>query len=147
MYRVPPKSRIFLPPGLFRTIGFLVTLAEYLPVLIQILLAIGMGVGILAASHLFGQKATAGKIKDSPYECGLAADTKGETRYSVKFYVTAMLFILFDIDVVFLIPWVLTHRELMACGIPVLWPMLFFTFVLAVGLIYELKSGALEWEK
>ena len=58
-----------------------------------------------------------------------------------QIHVTAMLFILFDIDVVFLIPWVLTHRELMACGIPVLWPMLFFTFVLAVGLIYELKSG------
>lgn len=115
--------------------------------LIQIILAIGMGAGILAASHLFGQRATAGKIKDSPYECGLAADTKGETRYSVKFYVTAMLFIIFDIDVVFLIPWVLTHRDLMASGIPVLWPMLFFTFVLAAGLIYELKSGALEWEK
>jgi NADH-quinone oxidoreductase subunit A len=123
------------------------TLAEYLPVLIQIVLAIGMGFGILAASHLFGQKALASKIKDSPYECGLAANTKGETRYSVKFYVTAMLFILFDIDVVFLIPWVLTHRDLMASGIPVLGPMLFFTFVLVAGLIYELKSGALEWEK
>ena len=59
------------------------TLLDYLPVLIQILLAIGMGFGILFASHLFGQKAIAGKIKDSPYECGLAADTKGETRYSL----------------------------------------------------------------
>ena len=123
------------------------TLVDYLPVLIQIILAIGIGVGILVASHAFGQKATAGKIKDSPYECGLAADTKGETRYSVKFYVTAMLFILFDIDVVFLIPWVHTHRELTAGGMDVLWPMLFFTFVLVAGLIYELKSGALEWEK
>jgi NADH-quinone oxidoreductase subunit A len=142
----PEKSNI-LASKLISFQNFSVTLADYLPVLIQILLAIGMGLGILAASHLFGQKATAGKIKDSPYECGLAADTKGETRYSVKFYVTAMLFIIFDIDVVFLIPWVLTHRDLMASGIPVLGPMLFFTFVLAVGLIYELKSGALEWEK
>jgi NADH-quinone oxidoreductase subunit A len=58
-----------------------------------------------------------------------------------------MLFILFDIDVVFLIPWVLTHRDLVAAGIPILGPMLFFTFVLAAGLVYELKSGALEWEK
>ena len=122
------------------------TLLDYLPVLIQIVLAVGMGFGILFASHLFGQKAIAGKIKDSPYECGLASDTKGETRYSVKFYVTAMLFILFDIDVVFLIPWVLTHRDLVV-GIPILGPMLFFTFILVVGLIYELKSGALEWEK
>ena len=123
------------------------TLIDYLPVLIQILLAVGMGLGILFASHLFGQKAIAGKIKDSPYECGLAADTKGETRYSVKFYITAMLFILFDIDVVFLIPWVLTHRDLVAAGIPILGPMLFFTFILVAGLVYELKSGALEWEK
>ena len=84
------------------------TLADYLPVLIQILLAVGMGVGILAASHLFGQKARHSKIKDSPYECGLASEVGGETRYSVKFYITAMLFILFDIDGVFLIPWVLT---------------------------------------
>ena len=123
------------------------TLIDYLPVLIQILLAVGMGFGILFASHLFGQKAIAGKIKDSPYECGLAADTKGETRYSVKFYITAMLFILFDIDVVFLIPWVLTHRDLVAAGIPILGPMLFFTFILVAGLVYELKSGALAWEK
>ena len=123
------------------------TLYDYLPVLIQILLAVGMGVGILAASHLFGQRSKGSKIKDSPYECGLSSEGKGETRYSVKFYVTAMLFILFDIDVVFLIPWVLTHRDLVAAGIPILGPMLFFTFVLVVGLIYELKSGALEWEK
>ena len=122
-------------------------LPDYLPVLIQILLAVGMGVGILVASHLFGQKARHSKIQDSPYECGLASEVVGETRYSVKFYITAMLFILFDIDVVFLIPWVLTHRDLVAAGIPILGPMMFFTFILAIGLIYELKSGALKWEK
>ena len=123
------------------------TLSSFLPVLIQILLAVGIGVGILVASHLFGQRASRSKIKDSPYECGLSSEVGGTTRYSVKFYVTAMLFILFDIDVVFLIPWVLTHRELTFAGVPVLGPMLFFTFVLVFGLIYELKSGALEWEK
>jgi NADH-quinone oxidoreductase subunit A len=123
------------------------SLIDYLPVLIQIVLAVGIGVGILVASHLFGQRATRSKIKDSPYECGIASEVGGTTRYSVKFYVTAMLFILFDIDVVFLIPWVLTHRELTFAGVSVLGPMLFFTFVLAAGLVYELKSGALEWEK
>ena len=122
------------------------TLIDYLPVLIQIVLAIGMGFGILFASHLFGQKAIAGKIKDSPYECGLAAEVSGKTRYSVKFYVTVMLFILFDVDVVFLIPWTLTHRELTAAGIPILGPMLFFTGILAAGRVYEIKSGALEWD-
>jgi NADH-quinone oxidoreductase subunit A len=123
------------------------SLSSFLPVLIQILLALGIGVGILVASHLFGQRASRSKIKDSPYECGLSSEVGGTTRYSVKFYVTAMLFILFDIDVVFLIPWVLTHRELTFAGVSVLGPMLFFTFVLVFGLIYELKSGALEWEK
>ena len=123
------------------------TLGDFLPVLIQIVLAVGMGVGILVASHLFGQRATRSKIKDSPYECGLSSEVGGTTRYSVKFYITAMLFILFDIDVVFLIPWVLTHRELSAAGVSVLGPMLFFTVVLVAGLVYELKSGALEWEK
>lgn len=122
-------------------------LSDFLPILIQIVLAVGMGIGILVASHIFGQRAIRGKIKDSPYECGMSSEVSGTNRYSVKFYVTAMLFILFDIDVVFLIPWVLTHRELSFAGVSVLGPMLFFTFVLAVGLIYELKSGALEWEK
>lgn len=123
------------------------TLPDFLPILIQITLAVGIGVGILVASHLFGQRATRNKIKDSPYECGLSSEVSGTTRYSVKFYVTAMLFILFDIDVVFLIPWVLTHRELSFAGVSLLGPMLFFTFVLVIGLVYELKSGALEWEK
>ena len=77
-------------------------LSDYLPVLIQIVLAVGIGAGILVASHLFGQRAQRSKIKDSPYECGLATEKPGKTRYSVKFYVTAMLFILFDVDVVFL---------------------------------------------
>ena len=101
-------------------------LTDFLPVFIQIVLAIGMGVGILAASHIFGQRATRSKIKDSPYECGLSSEVGSSTRYSVKFYVTAMLFILFDIDVVFLIPWVLTHRELSVAGVSLLGPMLFF---------------------
>ena len=79
----PEKSNL-LAPGLFRTIGFLVTLAEYLR-FFQILLAIGMGV-VLGGKPPF-RTSHRGKIKDSPYECGLAADTKGETRYSVKFYV------------------------------------------------------------
>ena len=57
-----------------------------------------MGVGILVASHIFGQRSVGGKIKDSPYECGLATEVKGETRYSVKFYVTAMLFFVDDVS-------------------------------------------------
>ena len=64
----------------------------------------------------------------------------------MKFYVTAMLFILFDIEVVFLIPWVFVYRDFLAAGIPILAPMLFFIGVLVLGLIFEMKKGALEWE-
>jgi NADH-quinone oxidoreductase subunit A len=69
------------------------------------------------------------------------------TRFSVKFYVTAMLFILFDIEVVFLIPWTFIYRDFLANNIPIVGPIFFFLFVLVLGLFYEVKKGALEWEK
>jgi len=122
------------------------SLDAYSPVLIQIILAIAIGVGILVASHLFGQKARGNSIKDAPYECGMLSDNKPHPRFSVKFYITAMLFILFDIEIVFLIPWVLVHRELVAANIPIFAPIMVFLFVLIFGLIYEIKKGALEWE-
>jgi NADH-quinone oxidoreductase subunit A len=123
------------------------TLGEYYPILVQISLALGIGVIILAASHIFGQRSKSTAIKDSPYECGMLAEGSGHARFAVKFYVTAMLFILFDLEVVFLIPWILIFRDFMVANISILAPMLFFLFVLSFGLIYELKKGALEWEK
>ena len=133
-----PSSR--LPPKIM-------TLGDYLPVLIQIVLAIGLGLGLIVLSHLFGRRSRSLGAKDAPYECGMLVETSDKTRFAVKFYLTAMLFILFDVDIVFLVPWVLAHREFVAEGIPILGPMLFFTAVLAAGLFYELKQGALEWEK
>ncbi len=122
-------------------------IADYYPVLIQILIAASIGVIVLVASHIFGQRGTPSAIKDSPYECGMLADGSGHARFAVKFYVTAMLFILFDIEVVFLIPWVLVFREFLAANLPILLPIFFFLFVLVLGLFYELKKGAIEWEK
>lgn len=122
-------------------------LSDYLPVLIQVSLALGIGVAILVASHLFGQRATTNRFKDSAYECGLEAGGLTHTRFSVKFYVVAMLFILFDIEIVFLIPWVLIYRDFLAANIPILTPVLFFLFLLIAGLVYELKKGALKWDK
>jgi NADH-quinone oxidoreductase subunit A len=69
------------------------------------------------------------------------------TRFSVKFYVTVMLFILFDIEVVFLIPWTFIYRDFLANNIAILGPIGFFFGVLVLGLVYEIKKGALEWEK
>jgi NADH-quinone oxidoreductase subunit A len=122
-------------------------IADYYPILIQFSIAAGIGAVILVASHVFGQRGTHNAIKDSPYECGMLAQGSGHARFAVKFYITAMLFILFDIEVVFLIPWVLVFREFLAANLPILLPIFFFLFVLVLGLLYELKKGAIEWEQ
>ncbi len=124
------------------------TLQEtYLPVLLQVAIAIALPVAILVASWFFGQRAKPNKIKDSAYECGLNAEDKPHPRFSVKFYVTAMLFILFDIEVVFLVPWATIYRDFLAEGISIVGPILAFLAVIVVGLVYEIRNGALEWEK
>jgi len=122
-------------------------LPAYLPVLLQIALAAVMGVGIIAASHLFGQKMRRNRIKDSAYECGVAVEGNVHPRISVKFFLTALLFILFDVEVVFLLPWTFVYREFLAWGLPVLLPALFFIGLLAFGFLYEWKKGALDWER
>ena len=122
-------------------------LPAYLPVLLQIVLAAVMGVGIIAVSHLFGQKMRRNRIKDSAYECGVAVEGNVHPRISVKFFLTALLFILFDVEVVFLLPWTFVYREFLAWGLPVLLPALFFIGLLAFGFLYEWKKGALDWER
>ena len=121
--------------------------AAYLPFLIQALLAAAITGGIIGASHLFGQRSKKSKIKDSAYECGVAGEGLVHTRFSVKFYLTALLFMLFDLEVVILVPWTFIYREFLHNGIAILGPILFFIGVLVLGLIYEIKKGALEWEK
>jgi NADH-quinone oxidoreductase subunit A len=121
-------------------------IADYYPILVQVLIAASIGVVVLVASKIFGQRASTTAIKDSAYECGMLADGSGHARFAVKFYVTAMLFILFDIEVVFLIPWVLVFREFLAANLPIVLPVFFFLSVLILGLFYELKKGAIEWE-
>ncbi|MDF3059047.1 MAG: NADH-quinone oxidoreductase subunit [Rariglobus sp.] len=120
----------------------------YLPLLIQLILATGLACLIVGVSHVMGErrkKDTA--ITDTAYECGVKAEGLVHTRFSVKFYITAMLFILFDIEVVFLIPWSFIYRDFLAANMSILGPILFFFGVLVLGLFYEVKKGALEWEK
>jgi NADH-quinone oxidoreductase subunit A len=123
------------------------SIESYLPILIQLVLAVFIGVLIIGANRIFGQRGGRNAFKDSAYECGLPAEGPSHTRFAVKFYVTAMLFILFDIEIVFLIPWIMVYRDFLTAGIPILMPVLFFLAVLVIGLIYELKKGAIEWEK
>ncbi len=123
------------------------TASAYLPFLIQVLLA-GIITGVVVgASHFFGQRARHTKIKDSAYECGIPGEGLIHTRFSVKFFLTALLFMLFDLEVVILIPWTFIYREFLAGHIAILGPILFFIFVLVLGLVYEVKKGALQWER
>ncbi len=121
--------------------------AAYLPILIQAVLAVVITAGVIIVSQVIGQRAVKNQIKDTAYECGVPSEGSTHTRFSVKFYVTAMLFILFDIEVVFLIPWSFVYRDFLANHIAIFWPVMFFIGVLVLGLFYEVKKGALEWEK
>ena len=121
--------------------------AAYFPFLIQVLLAAAITGTVIGASHFFGQRARHTKIKDSAYECGVATEGVIHTRFSVKFYVTALLFMLFDLEIVILVPWTFIYREFLANQISILGPILFFHGVLVLGLVYEIKKGALEWER
>lgn len=121
--------------------------AAYLPFLIQVVLAAGITCVIIAASQFIGQRARGTKIKDSAYECGVPGEGIIHTRFSVKFYLTALLFMLFDLEVVILVPWTFIYREFLAHDIAIVGPIAFFLGVLVLGLFYEIKKGALEWER
>jgi NADH-quinone oxidoreductase subunit A len=113
----------------------------YFPVLLQALLAVAVAAGILAASHLLGRRVRS-KAKDQPYECGIppAGDARG--RFSVKFYLVAMLFILFDVEIVFLFPWAAVYRDLKLYGF---FSMLLYMTVILAGFFYVWKKGVLDW--
>ena len=114
----------------------------YLPALTLLLLAIGFAVATVAASRLVGpHKPT--REKNMPYECGIEPVGSAHERFSVKFYLVAMLFIIFDIEAVFLYPWAVVFKELRLFG---LIEMLVFILLLLVGYAYIWKKGALEWD-
>lgn len=121
--------------------------AAYLPFLVQAALAAVLAAAIIGASHLLGQRARRSRIKDTPYECGVPAEGPAHARFAVKFYLTALLFMLFDLEIVILVPWTFVYREFLAHRVAILGPILFFLGVLVLGLAYEIRKGALEWEK
>ena len=119
---------------------------NYLPVLLQVLIAIGFAVTTLGLSVVFGRSAKRNAIKDSAYECGMLPIGDGAPRFSVKFYLVAMLFVIFDIEVVFMYPWAVQFRDLVADGPTALASMAGFAGVLAIAYVYALKKGALNWK-
>ena len=121
-------------------------ISEYIPVLLQIVVAVGFAAGALIASVLLGKSGVRTRTKDSAYECGMIAQGEAQPRFSVKFYLVAMLFILFDLEIVFMYPWAVVYREAIQHSHVILWSMLGFVSILMVGYIYALKKGALDWK-
>jgi NADH-quinone oxidoreductase subunit A len=122
-------------------------LTQYLPVLLLLLFVTGFAVITLFISVLLGQRGTRSRVKDIPYECGMLPEGEGSTRLSVKFYLVAILFVLFDIEVVFLYPWAVVYREMLATDATLIFgSMITFLGVLFVGYLYALKKGAFDWK-
>ena len=117
-------------------------LAEYLPTLLFLLVALGIGVALVVIGNLLGPKRpTAEKL--SPYECGFAPFEDARMKFDVRYYLIAILFIVFDLEIAFMFPWALVFRELGLFG---LIEMGVFLTLLLIGFIYVWKKGALEWE-
>ena len=119
---------------------------DYLPVLFQVLIALGFAVTVLSSSVIFGRSGKRNATKDSAYECGMLPIGEGAPRFSVKFYLVAMLFVIFDIEVVFMYPWAVQFRDLAAQGPTALASMAGFAGVLVFAYVYALKKGALNWK-
>jgi NADH-quinone oxidoreductase subunit A len=113
----------------------------YFPVLVQVHLAVLVAAALVALGVLLGKRLK-NKVKDTPYECGVTPQGTARERFSVKFYLVAMLFILFDIEVIFLYPWAVTYRELGMYGFVV---MFLFIDVVLGGFFYILRKGVLNW--
>ena len=120
---------------------------EYIPVLLQIIVAVGFAAGALVMSVLLGQSGVRTRTKDSAYECGMVPQGEAQPRFSVKFYLVAMLFILFDLEIVFMYPWAVVYREAIAQSHVIFWSMLGFVSILMVGYVYALKKGVFDWKK
>jgi len=115
--------------------------ARYLPLLLHFVIASGLATAIVVLSRIFGyRKPTLAKM--SPYECGMVPVGNARERFSVKFYLVAMLFIIFDVEAVFLYPWAVILKDLKMFGF---WEMLVYIGIVLVGFFYVWKKGVLDW--
>ncbi len=117
-------------------------LAEYFPILIFLIIATGLALVVLSIPFITNPPRPDDE-KMSPYECGFEAFDDARGRFDIRFYLVAILFIVFDLEVAFLFPWAMSFGEIGLFGF---WSMMIFLGVLTVGFLYEWKKGALEWE-
>jgi NADH-quinone oxidoreductase subunit A len=113
----------------------------YFPIVVQVVIAAVLAAALIAISYIFGKKVR-NRVKDMPYESGIVPTGDARQRFSVKFYLVAMLFILFDIEAIFLYPWVVVYRELKMVAFV---EMLIFVILILSGFLYIWKKGALDW--
>ena len=121
---------------------------NYLPLLMQIVVASAIAGGMVTLSWFLG-KHRHSRVKEMPYECGMTPVGDARGRFSVKFYLVAMLFILFDVEAVFLYPWAIIFRNMVRAGLGMFgfWEMMVYLAVILVGFWYVWKKGALDWTR
>ncbi|ASS47342.1 MAG: NADH-quinone oxidoreductase subunit A [Candidatus Fluviicola riflensis] len=116
---------------------------DYIPILIQAVVALGFVVTVLVVTHILGPKLK-GKKKDANWECGIEEVGNARFPVSIRYFMTAILFVLFDVEVIFFYPYAVNFRDLELDG---LWAVMIFVGLFLTGFFYVLKKGALEWEK
>ena len=116
-------------------------MTEYIPILVFLLLAFGISIGAIFSSLVVVER-NAYHDKNSTYECGFDPFDESRSRFEVKFYLVAILFIIFDLEIVFLFPWAIAFKDLGLFGFL---SMMFFLLVLTIGFVYEWMEGALDW--
>jgi NADH-quinone oxidoreductase subunit A len=122
-------------------------LEDFLPLLLMLGIAGGLSLTLLAAAQLIGPRRP-NRIKQKSYESGMDPIGSARDRYSVKFYLVAMIFIVFDVEVVFLYPWAASYHEFLDAGValPLMGIVVLFIVILAIGLLYDIKKGGLEFD-
>ncbi len=135
-------SKSFLDFNPQQFFGFNSSIDQYIPILIFAVIALGLSIFILVIPFLLN-KMRPDQEKNSQYECGFAGEGRVRNEFDVQFYLVAILFIIFDLEVAFLFPWAVSLSKIGVFGF---WSMMVFLFILTVGFIYEWKRGALDWK-
>lgn len=117
-------------------------LENYLPILIFLIIGLGLGAVLFVLGYFLGPRHPDSE-KASPYECGFEAFEDARMKFDVRYYLVAIIFIIFDLEIAFFFPWAVVLREIGMVGF---WAMMLFLAVLTIGLVYEWRKGALEWE-
>jgi NADH-quinone oxidoreductase subunit A len=120
-------------------------LSQYLPILVVLILALVIAGSIIILSHIISPRIK-DKVKQQVYESGISPQMDARLRYPIRFYIVAMMFVLFDIEVIFMYPWAVVYKQFLSQGAFIFWEMVVFLGILFAGYLYLWKRGAFQWE-